>query len=251
MRSLCLLLVTRNRPGFVLASLLLVSFLATAQAQTSPARKPQPSQKTVDHASWAPGLEGIVGIAEEDFRDMGLAALTKDQELYLLVWASGLEQKGKDSVQVPSFECGRPGQKFQDAKPEEYDKVRVNVEASGSADEVVSGVRERLRMMNGTEVVYNSDEADLTVFLTGMKIHTKGGIETGVAVAVTVVQPCTWTLGTYTNHYNILKADSVEVGSEPPLLVSSIVSGIDTDVLDNQRKMNAGYRKFLQDQKKK
>jgi hypothetical protein len=52
-------------------------------------------------------------------------------------------------------------------------------------------------------------------------------------------------------HYNVLKADSVEVGSDISLVVSSIVSGIDTDVLDNQRKMNAGYRKFLQDQKKK
>ena len=129
--------------------------------------------------------------------------------------------------------------------------MRVNVEASGSADEVISGVRERLRTMNGTEVVYSSDEADLIVYLTGTKIHAKGGFDTGVAIAVTVVQPCIWTLSTYTNHYNILKADSVEVGSDTPLLVSSIVSGIDTDVLDNQRKMNASYRKFLQDQKKK
>jgi len=51
------------------------------------------------------------------------------------------------------------GESLKDAQPEAYDKVRVYVTASGDADEIISGVRERLRRMNRTDVVYTSDEA--------------------------------------------------------------------------------------------
>lgn len=55
---------------------------------------------------------------------------------------------------------------------------------------------------------------------------------------------------TYTSHYETVEDQFVQVGSDVPTMVNSIVSGIDTDELDGQRKLNASYRKFLQEQKK-
>src|ERR1700677_4610 len=202
MRNLCLLLV------------LVGLFLAMAQGQSAPIHKSQP-QKTVAHAVWSSNLETNFGISEQGFQEMGLAALTTDQEFNMLTWAYSREQKAKASVQSPSFDCGRPGQKFADAKPEEYDKVRVNVDASGSADEIISGVRERLRAMNGIEVVYNSDEADLTVSLVAIQTkEQRAGYQLGTASAVVVTEPCTWKLGTYTNSYDVLRDQFVQVGSD-------------------------------------
>jgi hypothetical protein len=217
-------------------------------SQSAPVSKSQP-QKTVSHAAWVPGLQSDFDISPKDFREMGLSALTTEQEMSLLVWASGREQKVKESA--PSFESGRPGQKFLDAKPEEYDKVRVYVIANGSADEIISGVRERLRTMNGLEVVYTSDEADLTVNLVAMESKTTGGSHFGTATSVVVTAPCTYKVGTYTHQHASMLDQFVQVGSDTSVVISSIVSSIDTDALDNQRKANAEYKKYLQDQKKK
>ncbi len=77
-----------------------------------------------------------------------------------------VSEAARPSIQVV---CGRPGES--DIKPESWDKVRVYVNASGEANEIISGVRERLREMNGTEVVYSSAEADLTVNIVAL--HTQ------------------------------------------------------------------------------
>jgi hypothetical protein len=229
---------------------LLVTLLATAHGQTATTQKSQPA-KTVGHAQWIAALEANFGISQQDFRDMGLSALTPEQEFSVLIWASGREQKAKESVVVPSFDCGRPGQKFEDAKPDEYDKVHVNVNATGTADEIISNVRERFRTMNGVEVVYTSDEADLTVNLVGVNMQTKGGYASGVAISVIVTQPCTYKAGTYAHEHASLLDHFVQVGSDAPTVVNSIVATIDTDAFENQRKTNAQYKKYLQDQKKK
>lgn len=239
-----------SRPRFlVLAPVLIIALLATASSQSRPSRKPQP-QHTVSHASWTPILESGFGISEHDFRDMGLGALTEDQEWSLLAWVNTREKQAKDSVVTPIFTCGRPGE-IQDTKPESYDKVRVFVHASGDADEVISGVRERLRAMNGTEVVYSSDEADLTVSLVAIQTKSKGaGYQLGTAISVVVSKPCVWKFGTYTDRIDTVRDQFVQVGSEISGVVASIVSSIDTDTLENQRQANATLKKILQDQKK-
>jgi hypothetical protein len=202
------------------------------------------------HASWMPTLEQNFDISQQGFQDMGLGALTTDQFVNLFVWVSTREQKAKDSVPRQTYDCGRTGTPFQAALPEAYDKVRVYVSATGEANQIISGVRERLRTMNGTEVVYAEDEADLSVSLLAMNVETVGGNRTGVAVAVEVTLPCAMKLGTDTIPYAMHQNQFLQVGSDVSSVVNDIVSTIDTSDLEGQRKMNARYKKVLQDQKK-
>src|SRR5208337_1111970 len=105
--------------------------------------------------------------------------------------------------------------------------------------------------MNGTEVVYSSSEADLTVSLVAIKTRAKGAnYQTGTAISVLVAKPCLWKQGTYSDHYDTVQDQWVQVGSDDSEVVVSIVSGIDTNDLENQRKLDAAYKKFLQDHKK-
>lgn len=215
-----------------------------ADAQSSTPQKPQP-RITVSRATWSSDLEITWGITPQLFRAMGLGSLTQEQEVRLLTWALEQNQKAKDSVVTQSFDCGRPGEPVADAKPEAYDKVRVYVIATGDASEIISGVRERFRTMNGIDVVYGSDEADVVVSLVAIKTQTTGGYPSGHAVSIVAKEPCVLKLGTYTTPYDSLLEQLVQVGSDVPKIVDSIVSTIDTDVLESHRKSNAEYKKML------
>jgi hypothetical protein len=132
----------------VLAQILL--FLATSNAQTTPTQKPahpqKPAQpKTEPHAFWTPALEENYGVTEKSFQDMGLGRLTQEQEVSLIMWASERESQAKAAVVAPIFDCGRPGDPILGAKAEDYEKVRLYISASGSAEEIISGIRQRLR----------------------------------------------------------------------------------------------------------
>jgi hypothetical protein len=66
------------------------------------------------------------------------------QEVNLFMWVAQREQQAKDSVPTPPapcFTCGRTGEVFSEAKPDSSEKVRVYVNVSGSADEIISAVR--------------------------------------------------------------------------------------------------------------
>ena len=206
-----------------------------------------PQRRGVVHATWSPAAEQNFGLTKQDFVDMGLGALTPEQYGYLLVWMSDREQKAKNSVARPTFTCGRPGASGQDVKPESYDTVRVYVTAIGEANEIISGVRQRLRAMNGTEVVYSSDEADLVVSLVTLQTQSKSGYPTGVALSVVVSQPCVFKLGTYTSNYDTVENQLLQVGSDVSGVVDSIVSTIDTRDLEEQRKANAAWKKYLRE----
>ncbi len=227
----------------------LLGLIVAVTGQTSRPKKIRPPE-TVTRASWTPNLESSFGITQQQFGEMGLGVLSQSQVADLLLWVEAREQQAKASVPNESFTCGRTGESIRDAKPESYDQVRVYITASGDADEIISGVRERLRVMNGTEVVYNSEEADLVVSLVTVKTRAKGAsYQTGTAISVLVAQPCLWKFGSYTNHYDTVQDQFVQVGSDNSTVVSSIVSSIDTDALENQRKLNAGLKKFLQGNK--
>ncbi|MFZ0686078.1 MAG: hypothetical protein WAM89_11095 [Terriglobales bacterium] len=232
----------------VLAQSLLL--LATSNGQTASTRKPTQSQKTTKpkteiRAAWSHELEENYGITKQGFQDMGLDALTPMQEFHLFVWAINREQQAKDAVPTASFACGRQGESFPDTRPESYDKVRVYVDASGDDTQTISGVRERLRAMNGSEVVYSSDEADLKVSLVAIQTKSKGGYDTGSAISVVVSRPCVWAIGTTTSHVDSVENQLVQVGSDVKAMVDSIVSDIDTNNLDMQRKLNAAIKKTI------
>lgn len=140
---------------------------------------------------------------------------------------------------------------FIDAKPDSYDNVRLYISASGDADEIISAVRERLRAMNGVEVVYSSDEADLNVSLVTLKTRNKSAYETGYAISVVVTQPCMQKVGTQVSHLQTFQDQFVQVGSDEHVIVNSIVSSVDTDTIDDQRKENAEFKKMLQAQQGK
>jgi hypothetical protein len=228
------------------ALVLTITFAVRSEAQSSSSARARPPQTVITHATWKPYLEAKFGISEQQFKEMGLGSLTEMQEVSLLTWANSREQEAKKSVQMPFFDCGRAGSTLE-AKPEDYDKVRVYVRAAGDANEIISGVRERFRTMNGVDTVYSAKEADLTVDLVGVKTKTRGsGYETGTAFSVVVSTPCTYQFGTYTQNYDTVQNQFVQVGSDVPKLIDAIVSSIDTDDLENQRKSNAGMKKFLQ-----
>jgi len=182
---------------------------------------------------------------------MGLGNLTQRQVTNLLVWADSQKQQAKNSVVRTTLTCGRPSESAEDeVKPGAYDNVRVYVKASGDADEIISTIRERLRTMNGTEVVYSSDEADLAVSLLGIKTKSTGGYENGVAFSVVVTRPCVWKMGTYTSRHDAFADQFVQVGSNNSEVAGSIVSSIDIHDLEDQRMANAATKKLLQNLKK-
>ena len=74
--------------------------------------------------------------------------------------------------------------------------------------------------MNGTEVVYSSGEADLTVSLVAIETKMTSGYHTGNATSVVVFQPCVWKLGTYKNDYDSIQDQLVQVGSRLPVCQS-------------------------------
>jgi hypothetical protein len=163
----------------------------------------------------------------------------------VLNWADARDQKAKRSVPSQTFDCGRPGKAFLETPPEAYDMVRVYVSATGEATQIISGVRERLRMLNGTEVVYSPEEADLSVSLIAMNVKNIGDYQSGVAIAVGTTAPCVLKRGTDTTKYDVLMDDFLQIGADRPTVINEIVSSIDTNSLDNQRKINAQYENLL------
>lgn len=208
-------------------------------------RKKDPSL----YATWTPYVEKNYDITEEKFGDMGLPELTVNQYVNLLLWLQDREQKVKNSVPQQALDCDRPGTPFSSTPPEAYDKVHVNVTASGEATQIISGVRERLRTMDGVEVVYSDDDADLTVSMLAMNLTNVGGYHTGVAASIDVTQPCAYKVNTSSVPYQMQLDQFMEVGSNISDLVNEIVSTIDTRSLDAQRAQNARYKKMLQGQK--
>ncbi len=214
-------------------------------------REQQASRDAPPKISWTPGVEQNFDITKQNFQDMGLSALSQEQYINLLAWDETRTQKAKDSVMTENFDCGRTGESFADSKPEAYDKVRVFIDATGGASEVISGVRERFRAMNGIEVVYDNAEADVTVSLVTLNLETTGGYQNGVAISYVVQQPCVLKLGTSKANYDTIENQGLQVGSDVSGVVDSIVSKIDTSVLETHRQSNATYKKMLQSRIKK
>jgi hypothetical protein len=208
---------------------------------------PAPQQ----NLSWFPALEQNYDITQKSFGDMGLGVLTMNQLVNVFTWVDTRELKAKKSIPMQVLDCGRPGTPLQ-GPAEAYNNVRVYVSANGKATQIISGVRERLRAMNGVEVVYTDKEADLTVSLVAMNVETVGGYQSGQAVSVDVTQPCALLEGgNVTASYDVSRDQFLEVGSNISSLVDDIASTIDTNDLDRQRKLNASYKQLLQDQKSK
>ena len=214
-------------------------------------RDQQSSRDAPPKISWTPGVEQNFDITKQNFQDMGLSALSEEQYINLLTWDQTRTQKAKDSVMTEAFDCGRTGESFADSKPEAYDKVRVYIAATGEASEVISGVRERFRAMNGIEVVYDNTEADVTVSLVALNLETAGGYHNGVAISYAVQQPCILKFGTSKSNYDTIEDQGIQVGSEVSGVVESIVSKIDTSDLERHRQSNASYKKLLQSRIKK
>lgn len=234
-----------SRRSFLVRALVaILPLVALADGQTLSPQTPQ--RNTVAHASWTAALEKNYGIRMGDFRDMGLGSLTTEQELNLFVWIETQKQQAKESVPAQTFSCGRPAEPLSDAKPEAYDKVRVYVSATGDASEVISGVRERFRSMNGIEVVYSSGEADVTVSLVALNLQNTSGYHTGVAISYVVQQPCVLKFGSSKTSYDTVENQGLQMGSDIPAVVVAIVSRIDTSDLEDHRQMNAWEKKFLQ-----
>lgn len=229
--------------------LLSLALLCSAEGQ-NPAKPTRPpvAVKLV-HASWQPAMETDLGITKAAFQEMGLENLTTPQLDQVVLWAANREKQAKDSIQATSFNCGRPSETFPAEKPEAYDHVRVYVTATGKVPEIISGVRERLRSMNGVEAVYTRNEADLEVSLVGLATESKAGYPTGVAIAIAVTKPCMLKIGTFTADYDDLRGNFIQVGSDTSVVVGSIVSSIDTDAIEAERKNNAGLKKWLESRK--
>lgn len=215
------------------------------------AREQQSNRNAQPTMSWTPEVEQNFDITKQNFQDMGLSALSQEQYINLLTWDEMRTQKAKSSVITENFDCGRTSESFADSKPEAYDKVRVYVDATGEASEVISGVRERFRAMNGIEVVYNNAEADVTVSLVALNLETTGGYHNGVAISYVVQEPCILRFGTSKTNYDTIENQGIQVGSNISGVVDSLVSKIDTSDLERHRQSNASYKKMLQSRMKK
>ena len=179
---------------------------------------------------------------------MGLSSLTALQFIHLIEWANSREAPAKPSPQISGLRCGRTGITVGSEPASSYDKVRVYVNATGEATEIISGVRERLRGMNGIEVVYDYGVADLQLSLAAITTENTNGYKTGVAISYLVEKPCVESVGTMKLHYDDAQGHGIQVGSNTQRVVESIVTKVDTDYFEDQRKLNAFLKKAIPDQ---
>lgn len=66
----------------------------------------------------------------------------------------------------------------------------------------------------------------------------------GNAVSIAVTKPCTWKLREYSNNYDTLQNQWIQVGYDNQEVINSIVSSVDTEEIEQQRKMNASYKEI-------
>jgi hypothetical protein len=209
---------------------------STSPVAKSAAKQPVKSA-SVQHAQWTETAQAFSGVTQKQFTDSGLAKLTPDEFVQLMLAVADSRQEAVEEnkrLQV-TYTCG--------PVPADYDKVKVYVDVSDKTpSELASGIRQRLRGMSDVEVVYSPIEADLGVGLLGFENELQTGRKTGYSVSVVTYDPCKGSLGSNEWSIRMLNNQFIVTDATASGVVESILANIDTNDLENTRKLHAAIK---------
>jgi hypothetical protein len=195
---------------------------STSPVAKSAAKQPVKSA-SVQHAQWTETAQAFSGVTQKQFTDSGLAKLTPDEFVQLMLAVADSRQEAVEEnkrLQV-TYTCG--------PVPANYDKVKVYVDVS---DKTPSDV----------EVVYSPIEADLGVGLLGFENELQTGRKTGYSVSVVTYDPCKGSLGSNEWSIRMLNNQFIVTDATASGVVESILANIDTNDLENTRKLHAAIK---------
>lgn len=238
----CIMLVL---PGSVLAQNA-APVVSTAKANPPKPAPPIPAPPKPEMATWSEASEIGLGITKDQFSSMGLSKLTNDEYSAVVGWAINREQNAAASArtQTLTYSCGR------DVKQaDEYDKVSVYLDiANDTPSELASRIRQSFRAIKDVQVVFSSKEADLKITVIGFELKTvAGNYTTGYAASATVTEPCISKVGTYQSDFETYRTNRLQTsGTNAGELVEAVVTSIDADEIESQRRTNAAFKKLMQ-----
>ncbi len=216
-----------------------------ARAQSSPATKQAVRPKAV----WSETLETRYGLTRDEFTAIGFANLSMGQFGQLVTWLEQFQAKTKMEAQAwqTYYHCGR---RSGASDPESYAKVKLLVIVGDqSPSEVASGLRQRIRSIPDAEIVFNEDGADLIVSVLTYENKTITGVHTGYTVSVVTSEPCKTQLGSisdYSETFSRMANHFLQTGSDLQEIIEGVVSELDANDIESQRKHGTSLRKLLQ-----
>jgi len=208
-------------------------------AQTPPPKRAaaRPSA-VIKHAEWSPSLESLVGLSQEQFRQASLGRLTEDEFASLLTSFYTNEQKMvKNALSAQLSVSCSPGQT-------DFQKVRIFVDVNEKTpSEIASGIRERLRALPDVEIVYDAMDADFGVAVLGLRDQTEAGRPLGFSLSVVTYDPCKESIGDKDWQVRMVRNHFVNVAPDEAQTIERVVSQIDTDDIEDTRKLHAAINK--------
>lgn len=245
---------SRSGP-LALRLLMSATFLFAATSTTTCGQQSRaaakPTSKPIERASWFPSAEAFVSLTAADFQEMGLHKLTKDEYASLLIWANKTQTAAAAAEnakhKMPTYSCGR--QWSNDLAS--LNKVRLFISLSEHApSELASGIRQKIRSIQDAEIVYDEKEADIVASFVALENETESGRHTGFTVSLVTASPCEWQLGDSKGRYQSLDNHYLQVSPNVTQAIEGIVTKLDADDIEQQRKMNASIKRYYEGQKK-
>ena len=172
--------------------------------------------------------------------------LTPDQVVTLLAWVAQAKADAVDNAKKVSWtiSCGRTSGNLDSAA---YEKVRLFIETvSDNPAEFISGFRQRLRGMSDVELVYTRGEADLIVGILAYQNYSKANTPLGYTASVVVLEPCQSHLFGSTTDLDVERDHFMHTGADASNLIESVVTTLDANDIENERKENAELRRVFQ-----
>jgi len=249
----------------VVPSCALFFLILSASAQTpnttantaprAPAKQPQPQTKQaqlepkVPMAAWSDSAaESLIGMTKADFESLGLGKLTASEYAAFVPWVFIKEAKATKAAQASqlTYSCGRLSIDTQD-----YEKVNIYMVVEDSTPaELASRIRQNLRALSDVQIVFSSEEADLTVDVVGFPLETVSGQKTGYVASIVTSEPCVSKIGSDQSSFKQFQTASLQTGGmDVARVAEAITTKLDATNIETARKNNAAMIQFLKNKK--
>ncbi len=189
-------------------------------------------------AEWSAEVLEVLGVNREDFHLAGLDKLTAQQLSNLL--SRAIEERAATASKLKTgYSCGAPRK-----SASEYDKVKVLISFTDDIDEQVkSGVLNGVRNIPDALIVYERGDADIHASILAAENKTNGGRSLGFSAALVYTDVCTLAQGESTIEVDDLVNTIFLRSASADGIVSSLVSNLDAEGFEHERRMNAIRKK--------
>lgn len=201
-------------------------------------------------ATWSDsGADRLIGISKEAFESMSLGKLTASEYASFESWAFIKEADATKAALASqlTYSCGRSSTEAHD-----YEKVNIYLIIEDSTPaELASRIRQNVRALSDVQIVYSSEEADLTVDVFGFALETTSNQKTGYAASVVTSEPCVSKLGSQQESFKQLQRAYLQTGGmDAAQLAEGVTTTLDSKDIESARKNNAVIRQLLKNNKK-